>query len=194
MHPKKEYHETFLDINPVSAAFSKGCLVGVGPLVSCPPAASSLAGQREEQSSVSTLQPPLKHSCVIHTAFTTVPKHSPVPATGKKVNSDPAKTSTAPISTSTHTNVGQGKGQDPMELGQCCLAFTLVSWLSLQSLCNSARAPEQRALGVALPQLQLPLEERGSLGSLSVTLRSTIAPLSLLRPPHISLIMRQAGT
>lgn len=39
-----------------------------------------------------------------------------------------------------------------MDRGQCCLAFTFVSWLSSQSVCDSARAPEQRALGVALPQ------------------------------------------
>jgi len=36
----------------------------------------------------------LKHPCIINTVFSTNPKHGPIQATIKKINSIPAKTST----------------------------------------------------------------------------------------------------
>jgi len=43
---------------------------------------------------VSTAQQQLKHSSIINTIFHTNPKHSPIEATMKKLNSIPGKTST----------------------------------------------------------------------------------------------------
>ncbi|KAK4810943.1 hypothetical protein QYF61_013351, partial [Mycteria americana] len=40
--------------------------------------------------------PQLKHLCIINTVFSTNPKHSPIPATIKKINSISAETRTAP--------------------------------------------------------------------------------------------------
>ena len=62
----------------------------------CPPPASSLVGWGEKQKNpwlcVSPAQQQLKHPCVINTVFSTNPKHSPIQATVKKINSIPAKT------------------------------------------------------------------------------------------------------
>lgn len=77
------------------------------------PPTHSLAGQCEKQKGpggcASAAQQSLEHPCVTHAVFITVPKHSLIPATVEKINSLPAKTSTAVISTPPHTNVGQGK-------------------------------------------------------------------------------------
>ena len=74
-----------------------GWLSGLCPLPSsCVPPASSLAGRCEEQKRpwlcVSTAQRELKHPCVISAVSSTNPKHSPIPATMKKIYSIPAKT------------------------------------------------------------------------------------------------------
>jgi len=64
---------------------------------SCAPPASLLAGWCEEQKRpglcVSTAQRELKHPCVNSTVSSTNPRHSPIPATKKEINSIPAQTS-----------------------------------------------------------------------------------------------------
>ena len=63
-----------------------------------PPPAYSLVGWGEKQKRpglcVSTAQHSLKHPCVTNSVSSTNPKHSPIPATLKKITSVPAKAST----------------------------------------------------------------------------------------------------
>ena len=79
---------------------SWGQLSQLCPLTtSCaPPAPCWRGGVRSRKGlvlCVSTTQQQLKHPCIINTVSSTNPKHSPIPATMKKINSIPAKTSTA---------------------------------------------------------------------------------------------------
>ena len=63
-----------------------------------PPPACLLVGWGERQKRpglwVSTAQQQQEHPCVIDIVFSTNPKYSPIPATLKKINSVPAKSST----------------------------------------------------------------------------------------------------
>lgn len=64
---------------------------------------------RKGLSCASTAQQSPEHCCVTHFVFVTVPKQFLIAAPVEKINSLPAKTSTAVISTPPQTNVGRGK-------------------------------------------------------------------------------------
>ena len=76
---------------------SGSAVPAVSPPTPCAPPACSLVGWGEEQNSpwlwVSPAQQGRKHPCAINTVSSTNPKHSPIPATVKKMNSTPAESS-----------------------------------------------------------------------------------------------------
>ena len=96
----------------------------------CALPACSLVGWGERQKRpwlcVSPAQQYRKHPCVINTVFSTNPKHSPTPATVKKTNSIPAKTSAGGswgadptlLSPTTHGKILQKETQSNMRKGR----------------------------------------------------------------------------